>query len=128
MLKKFLIFVLVIIGIFYWADNFVKTGKLQDYIDKNSDKPWAPKVQFYLGSIYQTASDYENAEFCFNRILEKYPESEYGFKSMYQIGDIYAETRRRQQAIEIFKKIMVKYPQHEKIPVIENRISILSNI
>ncbi|MBN1383565.1 MAG: tetratricopeptide repeat protein [Elusimicrobia bacterium] len=124
-MRKFLIFVLIVLGIFYWASNFIKTGKLQDYIDKNSDKSWAPKLQFNLGKIYKTASNYEHAELCFKRISEKYPESEYNVEAMYQLGLVYAETQRRHQAIEVLKRIVQEYPEYEEIKRVKNRLDVL---
>ena len=125
-MKKFLIFVVVVIAIFYWATDFVKTGKLQKYIDDNSDKPWAPKVQYRLGEIYQTASKHSNAELCYNRLLEKYTSSQITVDAMYNLGAIYEDTKRFSQAKEVYKKIIKEHPDYEKIKKVETRLGILN--
>lgn len=126
-MKKIVIFVVVVIAIFYWATNFVKTGKLQKFIDDNSDKSWAPKVQYQLGQIYRTTSNYDKAEMCFSRILEKYTSSQITVDSMYNLGVIYEDTKRFPQAKEIYKKIIEEHPDYENIKKVETRYSFILN-
>jgi|SRR3989339_738604 len=126
-MKKFAIFVIIVIAVFYWAADFVKTGKLQKFIDDNSDKSWAPKVQYRLGEIYQTSSKYDNAEFCYNRLLEKYTSSQITVDAMYNLGTIYEDTKRFPQAKEIYKKIIEEHPDYEKIKKVEMRYGFILN-
>jgi len=126
-MKKFVIFVLIVIAIFYWASDFVKTGKLQKFIDDNSDKSWAPKVQYQLGEIYRTASKYDDAELCYNRVLEKYTSSQITVDSMYNLGTIYEDTKRFSQAKEIYKKIIDEHPDYENIKMVETRLGFIMN-
>ncbi|MFA5779285.1 MAG: tetratricopeptide repeat protein [Elusimicrobiota bacterium] len=126
-MKRFLIFVVVVIAIFYWASDFVKTGKLQKFIDDNSDKSWAPKVQYQLGEIYQTASKYDTAELCYNRLLEKYTTSQITVDAMYNLGVIYEDTKRFGQAKETYKKIIDEHPDYENIKKVETRFNFIMN-
>ncbi|MEW6556135.1 MAG: tetratricopeptide repeat protein [Elusimicrobiota bacterium] len=126
-MKKFLLFVVIVVVIIYWATNFIKTGKLQKFIDDNSDKEWAPKVQFYLGDIYQTFSKPDKAEFCFNRVLENYTSSQFLVDSMYRLGVIYEDTKRFSQAKEIYKKILDEHPDYERIKMVETRYGFVMN-
>jgi len=126
-MKKFVIFVIIVIAIFYWASDFVKTGKLQKFIDAHSDKSWAPKVQYQLGEIYRTASKYDDAELCYNRVLEKYTSSQITVDSMYNLGTIYEDTKRFSQAKEIYKKIIDEHPDYENIKMVETRLGFIMN-
>jgi tetratricopeptide (TPR) repeat protein len=126
-MRNFFLFVVIVCGLIYWSVDFIRTGKLQGFIDENSDKSWAPKVQFYLGGIYQAATRYEKAELCYNRILEKYSNSEYEIESIYQLGLIYENTKRFQQARDAYKKIMDEYPKYENIKKVEIRLSTVMN-
>ncbi len=126
-MKKFVIFIVIVIAIFYWAADFVKSGKLQKYIDDNSDKSWAPKVQYRLGEIYQTASKHDKAELCFNRVLEKYATSQITVDAMYNLGVIYENTKKFPQAKEIYKKIIEEHPDYENIKKVETRLGFILN-
>ncbi|MDD5686829.1 MAG: tetratricopeptide repeat protein [Elusimicrobia bacterium] len=126
-MRKFVLFVLIVIGIIYWATDFVKTGKLQKFIDDNSGENWAPTAQFYLGNIYQTASKYEKAEFCFNHLVEKYPKSKYKVDSLYLIGIIYEDTKRFGQARDMYKKILEEYPDYPDIYRVKTKYEMLLN-
>ncbi len=126
-MKKFVIFVVMVIAIFYWAADFVKTGKLQKFIDDNSDKSWAPKVQYQLGEIYRTASKYDKAELCYNRVLEKHTSSQFTTDAMYNLGVIYEDTKRFGQAKETYKKIIDEHPNYENIKKVETRLDFITN-
>jgi TolA-binding protein len=125
--KKFVIFTVFVFAFFYLVADFVKTGKLQKFIDDNSDKTWAPKVQYQLGEVYQTFSRNAAAELCFSRVLEKYTSSQITVDSMCQLGAIYEETKRFQDARDIYKRILDEHPDYENKNMIETRLNLLSN-
>ena len=126
-MKKIAIFFGVVILIFYLASDFIKSGKLQQFIDDNSDKTWAPTVQYKLGVIYQTISKDDSAELCFNRILDKYTSSQFTIDSIFQLGSIYEETRRFPKAKEMYRRILDEYPNYENRNLAEKRLNYLSN-
>jgi len=126
-MKKFIIFLVVIVAICFWAIDYVKSGKLQNYIDSNSDKSWAPKAQYNLGMLYFTASKYEKADYCFRHSTETYPTSSYVVESLYQMGNICEETNKLQQAREIYKKILDDFPNYRKSELIRKKYNFLLN-
>ena len=120
-------FVLLVVVVFYMISDFIKSGKLQKLIDDNSDKSWSPKVQYQLGNIYQMASRYDNAENCYNRILEKHTSSQFTVDAMYNLGVIYEDTKRINLAREIYKKILSDYPICENKKMVETRLDFITN-
>ncbi|OGS45891.1 MAG: hypothetical protein A2539_05460 [Elusimicrobia bacterium RIFOXYD2_FULL_34_15] len=126
---KNIIIIVLLAFIFYNVWDFISTDKMQNYIDRNSDKSWAPNVQYYLGGIYLTiyTSTYDKAEVCYRRMDERYPKSEYTPESLYQLGAIYELTKRFGLAKEAYKKIIDQYPSYEKIKKVQNRFWILTN-
>ena len=126
-MKKLLLLVILAVVICVWFTDYVKSGKLQNYIDSNSSKEWAPKVQYYLGFTYYLAAKYDKAEYCFRHLLELYPKSAYAPDSLYQTGVICEETSRPQEAREIYKKILDEFPEFNKIEFVKKKYSHLLN-
>ncbi|OGS34256.1 MAG: hypothetical protein A2474_01785 [Elusimicrobia bacterium RIFOXYC2_FULL_34_12] len=119
----------VVVGAIYVTWDFFATEKFQNYIDKNSEKPWAHKVQYYLGEINMVihTSDYSYAEFCYKRMEDKYPKSEYTPEALYKLGMIYEETKRFGLAKVTYKKILEQYPNYENYKRVENRYGLIMN-
>ncbi|MFH1540589.1 MAG: tetratricopeptide repeat protein [Elusimicrobiota bacterium] len=122
-MRGFVIFVLITIAVFYWANNFVITGKFQRFIDNNSDKSWALSIEYNLGAIYQLALKYDKAEFYYNKILEKPTLSKFTVDTMYNLSIVYEETKRFDLAKETCNKIIEEYPDYKGIGKIKKRLN-----
>jgi len=127
-MKKFIIFLVLVIVVGFWAADYVKSGKLQNYIDANSSKEWAPKAQYHLGVWTYNAAYNDKAEYCFKHLMEKYPKSPYVVESLYHIGKIYEETNRLSEAREIYKKLLNEFPNYKKAELVRKKYNYLINI
>ncbi|OQA91597.1 MAG: tol-pal system protein YbgF [Elusimicrobia bacterium ADurb.Bin231] len=126
-MKKFIIITAIIIAALYWCFDYVRTGKFQNYLDINSAKSWAPKTQYYMGYTYYILGNIQKAEFCYNRILEKYSDSLYKPAAMYGIALIYDETSRLGQAKEMYKNLIDGFPDYAKSETAKKRYNFLIN-
>ncbi|HDS02824.1 MAG TPA: outer membrane protein assembly factor BamD [Firmicutes bacterium] len=74
----------------------------------------SPQVQFLLGESYLKKKEYEEAIVSFQRVIDRYPESEYLDDAFFKIGETYYRQKRKPQrdqeatrrAIYYFEKVI----------------------
>ena len=103
-----------------------QAAKMYETILKNAPYSiYAPITQFNLGLAFQRAKKIKEAREAYQKVLDKYPNSDVGDDALYQIGYIYMQlglTSSSQDlsalvlARETFEDFLLQYPKSEKAP------------
>jgi TolA-binding protein len=126
-MRKFALVAVFAVVSGWWLAGFVGRGGIQQFIDANSDKSWAPRAEFWLGYANYIMARRERAEYCYSRIVEKYPASAYKFEALYQLGIIYEETARNRLARDVYGRIMEECPGFGKMEIVREKYRYLSS-
>lgn len=103
-----------------------RAAKMYEMILKNAPYSiYAPITQFNLGLAFQRARKIKEARDSYQKVLDKYPNSDVCDDALYQIGYIYMQlglTSSSQDlsalvlARETFEDFLLQYPKSEKAP------------
>ncbi len=71
---------------------------------------WAPNAQFYIGEIYRTQKDYDNAIKAYDLVLEKYPENNKSPDARLMKGKTLVLMGQRNAGADEFRTLIKRYP------------------
>jgi tol-pal system protein YbgF len=81
-----------------------------EYVKGFADTQRAPDAQFYIGEIYVTKQDWDNAAKAFDAVVNNYPDSGRVPMSHYRHATTLLHLGRRAEASKEFRLIIDKYP------------------
>jgi outer membrane protein assembly factor BamD (BamD/ComL family) len=126
-MKKFLIFLVVVILAFVWAKDFVASGKFEKYLDEHSNEKIVPQVEYSWGILLALGSRYEAAIKKYNKVIEKYPKSDLAPLAMAAINDAFYELEQNSNVLAQGKIFLEKYPTHYKAEIIRRRMQFIQH-
>jgi TolA-binding protein len=110
-MRKLIIFLVILgLAIFFAWRHYIVRGKLQEYIDLNYKKSWAPPVQMHLANFFFIACRYKRAAEGYERVVKRYPKSEYFTKAMFRLANCYEHLGDVKKARETYKKLVELAP------------------
>ena len=114
-----------------------QAAKMYEKILKNAPYSiYAPITQFNLGLAFQRARKIKEAREAYQKVLDKYPNSDVCDDALYQIAYIYMQlglTSSSQDlsalvlARETFEDFLLQYPQSEKAPQARDNLKTIGN-
>jgi TolA-binding protein len=84
-----------------------------DYLKFYGTSDTAPNAQYYIGEIYYTRKDYDNALKAFDAVLERFPDNNKTLDSMYMKGRSLFQMGERTKAANEFRAVYVRSPRSE---------------
>jgi outer membrane protein assembly factor BamD len=114
-----------------------KAAKMYEMILKNAPYSiYAPITQFNLGLAFQRGRKIKEAREAYQKVLDKYPNSDVCDDALYQIAYIYMQlglTSSSQDlsalvlARQTFEDFLLQYPQSEKAPQARDNLKTIGN-
>jgi len=102
------------------VSGLYEKGKYVRFLDDSkyflSDYPaskHAAKVQYWTGEAYTYRKEYEEAIFAYQRVIDKYSDSEYLDDAYYKIGEVYFKQKLNPQRDQTATKKAIYY--YEKV-------------
>lgn len=83
------------------------------YLKWFDNTEYAPNAQFYIGEIYRTQKDYDNAITAYDLVLEKYPENNKTPDARLMKGKTLVLMGQRDAGAEEFRTLIKRYPTSE---------------
>lgn len=108
-MKKFIIFVVIVIGGMIWLKDWITSGKMDAYIAAHPDPKVTPQVLLGLGEFYFTVQDHKSAAYYYRWILDSYPKTPRKARVHWQLGRSYEEIGKRGEAIEQYAILKDSY-------------------
>jgi len=87
--------------------------EFNDYLKYYGQAPLAPAAQFWIGDIYFTQGDYENALKAFDTVLVQYPANNKTPDAFYMKGRTLVKLDRRNAGAAEFRELIKRYPGSE---------------
>jgi len=84
-----------------------------DYLKFYSASEMAPNAQYYVGEIYYTRKDYENALQAFDAVLERFPDNNKTLDAMYMKGRTLFQMGERTKAANEFRAVYNRSPRSD---------------
>jgi tol-pal system protein YbgF len=84
-----------------------------DYLKFYSSSEMAPNAQYYIGEIYYTRKDYENALQAFDAVLERFPDNNKTLDAMYMKGRTLFQMGERTKAANEFRAVYARSPRSD---------------
>ncbi len=84
-----------------------------DYLRFYSGSEMAPNAQYYVGEIYYTRKDYENALQAFDAVLERFPDNNKTLDAMYMKGRTLFQMGERTKAANEFRAVYARSPRSD---------------
>lgn len=101
-----------------------KTAEIFEAVIKNAPYgKYAPAAQFKIGQAHERQKKWSDAIAAYNKLLDRYPNSEYADDAQYQIGFAWYQASSQpdydqsaaEKSIEAFQDFAVRYPNSEKL-------------
>ncbi len=108
-MKKFIIFVIVIVGGVIWIKDWATSGKMDAYIATHPDPKITPQILMGLGEFYFTIQDKKTATYYFKWLLEGYPKFQRAGRAHWQLGRSYEETGKKHEALDQYAILRDSY-------------------
>ena len=84
-----------------------------DYLKFYSTSEMAPNAQYYVGEIYYTRKDYENALQAFDAVLERFPDNNKTLDAMYMKGRTLFQMGERTKAANEYRAVYARSPRSD---------------
>ena len=123
-MKGFFIFIALVGAFLYWSKGFVQSGQFQNFLDKHPNSTVNPTIEYYWGMTLAVASHRESASYRFQRIIAKYPKSEYAPLAWIEYIAVLDDMGDRGKMLEEARKFMQSdYATHPKAEIIRKKIA-----
>lgn len=100
--------------------------EFNDYLKYFPSTENAPRAQFYVGQIYDRASQHDDALQAFDAVIERFPEGPATADAFYWKAVELSKLNRRSDALAQFNEFVKKYPDDENVPRAKANIRSLS--
>ncbi|MDF7826072.1 tetratricopeptide repeat protein [Pontiellaceae bacterium B12227] len=87
-----------------------------DFVEKNPDSVWTPKVVFWLGQHFYNFGEYKKAEPLFLRFEKDFKGHELAPRALYWAGRAAAAQSNYVTAIERYSEVAKNYPESDILP------------
>ncbi len=84
-----------------------------DYLKFYATSEMAPNAQYYVGEIYYTRKDYENALQAFDAVLERFPDNNKTLDAMYMKGRTLFQMGERTKAANEYRAVYARNPRSD---------------
>ncbi len=108
-MKKFIIFIVIVIGGMVWLKDWITSGKMDAYLAAHPNPKVTPHILFGLGEFYFVAQEHKPAAYYYKWILDSYPKHPRRDRIHWQLGRSYEEIGKRGEAMEQYTILMSSY-------------------
>ena len=126
-MKKLLIFIAVIVALALFLNDFLRSGKMENFFDSHPKPAFDSKIEYGVAFLADLANHKKSAEKRYKRIMEKYPDEYIAPYAWVDLIELYEENGDKDSELPLAKEFIEKYPNHEKTALIERKISIIEH-
>lgn len=102
-----------------------RSGKVQAYLDQQTNPEWVPAAQYYLASWYFLVNDLTEATTGYWRVKERFPASSFAERaSFYYLDTLDAMRFNRGFLRQEYQQFLDKYPASRFARVVRKRIEL----
>jgi len=92
----------------YYLDKYSDASQtLRQFVDSNPSAPEAPAELFEAARILERDNQLEQAATVWQQVMEKYPSSDWSYRSMLLAGVAYYRLGKFDQALTVFQKVLL---------------------
>ena len=107
-MRNFIIFVLIVVASIYGAMDWVKSGKMDLYLQK-SKSPSKPSILFYIAETCNVFQEPKSASHYYRWITEEYPDHEKAARVRWELGRCYENLKQKDLAMEQYVILIDSY-------------------
>ena len=126
-MKKFTLFVALVLALFYGVKNLIISGKFERFFERNKEIKLIENIQYRIGVAYYVKSEYGKAITHYQKFRKLYPKSKYDEDVDFYVASSYEESIKRQEAARLFEEFLKKYPNSVRVKIVENKVLYLRN-
>jgi hypothetical protein len=121
-MAKLVLALLIIGGSFFWAKDFVQSGRFEKYLDAHPNPVLNERIEYIWGLGLSMAGHKESALYRLQRASTKYdvPGAADAFAEYINVLEDTGQHDKMDEQAAIF---LEKYPEHEKAEAIRRKIS-----
>ena len=94
-----------------------------EYLKQYPQGEDAPSAQYYMGHLFDHASQYEDGVKAFQAVVDRYPDSSRASDAMYMIGVEYQKLKENAKAVAAYQAFLKQNPDHENTSKAKTRIA-----
>lgn len=99
-MKKFFIFLALLICFFVWFRGWVSSGEMDAFIRRHPHPDYTPRILYIASQVYYICQKPNSAARYYRWIIEDYPTHHKIAKIRWQLGRSYEELSQHNMAIE----------------------------
>lgn len=124
-MKKILLAALLL-GLGYWGvTDFVRSGKLERYLDAHPAPVRNAAIEYYWGAALRYIHHPASAEYRFRRVMKVYPETPYAPLAWFDLISMLEDAGNQSAVLTEAELFVEAYPDHHKAALARNKIHIL---
>lgn len=124
-MKKLLIVVGALYGLYWYASVRFKFEDTLTYARRHPQAAWAPAADYYVGMVYLQRRDFPRSQRAFTQLLTDYPTGPYTARGLLRLSEAAAETSDWPVARESLERFVKEYPNHSGSRVAEQRLELI---
>lgn len=112
-MKNFLIFVLIVGGLYLWAQDWVTSGKMDNFILQHENSDTTPKLLYGLAELSYLVQQPKAASFYYRWLIKDFPKSPHVAQAHWELGQCYEDLNQRADALEQYTILMSSFSESE---------------
>jgi hypothetical protein len=121
-MKKLFVLIVVVAAAFFWAKDFVQSGRLEKYLDKHPNPALNEHIEYFWGMALSMAGHNDSALYRLQRAATKY-DVPAAADAMADYIKVLEDTGHREKMLEQADVFLDKYPNHDKADIIRRKIA-----
>lgn len=126
-MNKFMIFIAVVWGAWWYASKKVNYSSTMTYAQKHPQASWAPAVEYGIGLAYYQRADYPKAQETFTQLLTDFPTGQYTARALLRLSEVAEDNRDWATAKETLDRFLADFPDHPDREIATKRRELLYN-
>lgn len=99
-MKKFIIFVAIVVGGIFWLKDWITSGKMDQFIAQHKDPKITPQILCGISEVYFLAQEPKSAIRYYKWIVDEYPDYTSIAKIRWNLAECYEDTKQKDSAME----------------------------
>ena len=124
-MKKFLIFVAILYGTYWYASSRFNFADTLVYAKKNPTASWAPAADYYVGLVYYQRAEYAKSQEAFTQLLTDYATGPYTARGLMRLSFAAEENRDWPVVRQSLERFIAEFPDHKDKQIAERRLELV---
>lgn len=112
-MKKFILYLALFIGSIMWFNDWISSGRMDNFIRQHPHPEWTPKIIFAFSQIYQLSQNPKSASHYYRWLTEDFPDDKNIAEIRYQLGQCYEDMKNKTLALEQYSILKSSFSSTE---------------